>query len=242
MHPPPRPPGPDNRQIDLLLAQLGELDAFLAAPAQGNGELRRPEPRSVRPGSSRGSSAARSPAILETRRQRVAWLTTAAAAALLCLAIVPPKSDRGARPSPRGPERVASIAPAPPISLVTHVDTCADEDSFLVVLTRSWNNDCQCLTWRLHEFGHGVALARLMAGQELELAVELAVGATGEQFVVLALARDADDLPDEPEEGDILLECLNDADASATLDHAAQTVASCLPSSVTVVPRACLPR
>jgi hypothetical protein len=178
---------------------------------------------------------------LRGRGLRMVWTTSLATAAALVLALRAPTPgplsraqgdpafhiDYQAAPAAEAAARIATFRP------------CADRDAYAVVLFRGWSEECACLTWRVHEFADGSPLARLAAGEPVEIAVDVSGDPPVEQFIILALARRRGDLPTDDDDAQRLLACLNDA-APPSLpgepdEHYATALQSCLPGSARVV-------
>ncbi len=211
--------GPSDAQIDRLLRALIEADSL----ADGGG-----------PGLSFATTAG-------SGRPAITWAASLAVAAALVLALrtpvwVPP------HPAPRIPALEIDYQAGYAADASTRIATfrpCSDQDAYALVLFRGWSEDCACLTWRVHEFADGALLARLAAGEPVEITLEIAETPPVEQFIILALARRRGDLPAGSREALRLLDCLNDAAppswAGEPGEHYAAAVQTCLPGSAQVV-------
>ncbi len=180
------------------------------------------------------------------RRQPLDWLTGVAAAIALLMIV----SNAPQRPTPRS--SAAARAGIIPVSIeylptresldaprLDRLRSCSEQDVYTVVLFRGWNSDCGCVSWRLHEFSEGALLARLEAGEPLEIVLDVSDAPPIEQAVFLAVARRGDDLPSDRAREAALLACLNDAAPPEPIDlqpaRLKDSVASCLPNGVAVV-------
>lgn len=183
-------------------------------------------------------------------RRVLARLGAAGLAAAACVALIlasrfwqGPRSE----PGPHGAAMVHRAAFAPSVSfchepgsgqpVVDVIKPSISENSTLLALLRSWNPDCQCLAWSLHEWRDGGVVTQASPGDSLtiEYARE---PAPAESLLILAVAKDRAALP-QGEAVDAFLECLNVRTYDvATADPAvsAEVVAACLPRGVKVVP------
>jgi hypothetical protein len=122
----------------------------------------------------------------------------------------------------------------------------AHEPCTMLALFRIWNSTCQCLMWELHQWEDGVTLADVAPGESVDVRLDVGDSPPVQQLFVLAVARERGDLPGRPEKAEELLECLNHTapPLGATEDTVAYTsaVSACLPTGVTVVPAAFVPR
>ncbi|MBU0639805.1 MAG: hypothetical protein KKB50_13135 [Planctomycetes bacterium] len=200
------------------------------------------------------NAAGRSPQPVTSTRA-TPWLmrvaTFAAAAALL--AIVQVSLDRGRDGREPSPGPVVGQAGILPISVchdpalepawqprIDHFLTTADESCVVVAVFRAWNETCQCLDWRLHEWGEaGRTLAELDPDEMLDIALNVSDNPPVGQLLVLASSRQPDDLPATSVDAEALLECLNvvapPACPNSDVSAYASAVRACLPANVTLV-------
>lgn len=210
-----------DRRVEELIRCVVELDDLLATSSADS--------RIIGPGR-RSTSAAR----------WIGSLAVPVAAALAWAFLLPSEPQMGVADGADAPELLIDhlVHADDSESVVTTFRPCADEEAYAIVLLRAWNDECQCLMWRLYEFADGTALARLNAGEDLRVPIDAAGAPSIEQAVLFAIARSRDDLPDEPGETEELLECLNN-EAPPTLPGqpdgvCASALSSCLPSVVRV--------
>lgn len=210
--------GPSDVQIDRLLRGLIEADALQEDQRLGQ-----------RFGTTTGWSRA------------VTWTARLVVAAALVLALRTPVT---APLPPTLPAPVLAIdyqagSPADTAARIATFRPCADRDAYALVLFRRWSEECACLTWRVHKRADGSPLLRLVAGEPVEIALDVSESPPVEQFIILALARRRGDLPTDGDDARRLLDCLNDAAppswASEPGEHYAAAVQSCLPESAQVV-------
>ncbi len=221
----------NDRQLERLLAQLAEHDELFAPAA-------------------RPAIGARP--IARLRILGIGSLLPLAAAAAIAIFMlrVPNRVTRQPDPS----NRSVSLADASPLPIsVEHCtgkcesgtrqdvfQPCSDEDAFALVLYRTWSHDNRGLVWRLYRFADGTPLARLPAGEAVDIPVEVNSAPAVEQTVVLAVARHARDLPASQAETEDLLTCLNDSLPPARIEYPgqpAEAARGCLPQGVTVLPK-----
>lgn len=181
-------------------------------------------------------------------------LTAAAVAACLMLLtyLAQPessRSDRTARTSLAGLGRLApvSVSVCHEPSLVAedarridHFQATSDAGCVVVAVFRAWDEACQCLNWRLHEWDEaGRTLAELDPDQLLDIALDVTGNPPVGQLLVLATSRTPGDLPATSDDAAALLQCLNEVAPPICSDGDVRSFASavgeCLPSSVMLV-------
>ena len=117
----------------------------------------------------------------------------------------------------------------------------AAENCSVVAVFHRWYEDCQCLDWQLYSWEDGRPLADLSAQDVEDITLEVTDAPPVEQLLVIAIARNPADLPRDETEALALIACLEevapDADENEAASQYASAVRSCLPPSVTVVPR-----
>lgn len=118
----------------------------------------------------------------------------------------------------------------------------ADQNCVVLAVFRMWDAACQCGQWQLYDWGKGAAVARALAGTPLNIAIDVTDMPSVEQFLVVALAHDAADLPHGESETEALLACLNSSPLETEIPEDitgyASALESCLPPGVTVVSHA----
>lgn len=182
------------------------------------------------------------------RRIRFHWTAAAiAAAACVLFASRPAFFDRPAKPTQ--PVRLASnlkvdvctthngVAAAQ----VQRASSGADDDvTQIMALLRTWSEGCQCLTWDVYEWTNGRTLAALGGRQPLNVPVDVNGDPPVEQWVILAAAKRGT-LPENRDDADTLLDCLDSKVAPTSVDLQAvdysRVVSACLPADVRVVPQ-----
>ena len=179
----------------------------------------------------------RAPQPLRLRRQ------VAAAAVAACLALLlvhTPSSDSVA------PAIALRIDHCPSTALVggertDRFEPSASEHCVVLALFRTYQEECRCLTWRVHEWEDGRPLAELNPDRVLEIALDVTDAPPIEQLLVVAAARLPADLPADFEQAAELLECLNEmfppTECQADESAYASAVRACLGDSVTIVPQ-----
>ncbi len=117
--------------------------------------------------------------------------------------------------------------------------SCSEQDVYTLVLVRGWSSECACVRWDVHEFSEGTLLARLEAGEPLEIILDVSDSPPIEQAVFLAIAQHGGMLPADRAREAALLACLNDAAPPEPIDlqpaRLGESVAACLPTGVSVV-------
>ena len=214
-------------------AELRELEASL----QGRPVLR------MSP-----SDAGRRPEAASRRSMRIGWLVAAPFAAAACwLAFVTTDRESALPHAPLSTPAVIQIrevaAGGPgstdrPQRFVTE----ASQQFAMMALLRTWSNECECLSWTVHEFEDGGTVAMVDQLNRREVAIDVADAPPVAQLLVVAAADRRTDLPTTPAQTEALLACLNDrpvaheteVDAVALSDN----VMACLPHDVAVVPKA----
>ncbi len=217
----------NDRSIQNLLQQLGEAQLFLGhglgTSAHGRASV----------------SGVRLPAWLR------ATIPLTAAAVLALVMIWPPASRRPALSSLDGvPVVLARHAPMPePGKQVERFRSCSAEDAYAVVVLRAWSPDCGCVTWRVHEFDDGTRFARLPAGEDVSIHLDvLDDDPRVDQMFMLAVARQLGDLPLDRESAASLIECLNQSLPPEQLGEptgdSPEALVACVSPSVRVIPHA----
>lgn len=222
----------NDRQLERLLAQLAEHDELF----DGRARQAPPTPRTPR-----------------IQIVGIRALLPLAAAAAIALFLMRTPAARVLQPMP-APLQVslADVTPLP-ISMdhctgrcedgkrLDVMQSCSDEDAYALVLYRTWSHDYRGLVWRLYRFADGTSLAKLRAGEAIDIPVEVNSAPAVEQTVVLAVARRVGDLPVSTAETDDLLACLNDSLPPTRIEfpgQPAEAARGCLPQGVTVLPKA----
>jgi hypothetical protein len=167
-------------------------------------------------------------------------LTTAAAAAALLLFSVFgfPWSSGG--PIALGARHIPDEDP-----LMRGTEVSKREDTFqiysnkpchLLVILRTWSRDRDALVWNIYRGKDGISVAAVDFDRPLQFALDVTGDPPVRQFLVLAAASNAADLPRSKEETDRLMERLEgmEAPASESSSAVAAVVAACLPKGVTV--------
>jgi hypothetical protein len=177
-----------------------------------------------------------------TRGVPILWriAVPAAAAAALALAFFPTPASR---------ETVASV---PSVAIeywpgehgddgvrVDCFESTSTERCSVMAIFHSWRHECQCVEWQLYEWEDGRPLAELSPDEVRGIALDVTNAPPVEQLLVVAIAKDPTDLPEDEAAAIGLIACLDEvAPASAEDDRAneyAAAVRTCLPKSVRVV-------
>lgn len=166
----------------------------------------------------------------------------AAAAALLLAAMLPWRAPTGVGSADRGASGDSIATDSVHFSLP---HPCTDEASFAVLFFRTWSAECGCELWNVHEPTEGEVLVPLPVGESGTIAVRLADRPIGD-MVFLAVARQRDTLPTNPDDAHDLLHCLN----ISSFDHAEEpgsaalacAVERCMPEEVAVITQPLLRR
>lgn len=190
-------------------------------------------------GSCKRLDSAAAPQVARFAAQRVG-VVGAAAAALLAAWVLPgvPQFDAG--------RTIGSVAPVPvlvefgasPVDRdVRHFRPCSDENAFAVLLMREWSDECSCLRWDVLEAEPGRRLMELVAGQAVDIPIDLRNDPPIEQLVVLAVSRQREMLPSDEAGAEGLIACLNESAPPHLADErSSQFVSACLPQGVTLMP------
>jgi hypothetical protein len=220
----------NDRQLNTLIAMVLEVEDLEGSASAG---LKRPSQTLWDRRHAGGS-----PGI------RVAWAAAACVVLMTGLWLL-----RGTAPDPaRG--RVATIPvavrlmPQPPVEPTAEHDTielqpAGLDQHVMLALVRAWNRDCQCVAWRLHEWGEGLVSTPVVPGAACDISAPRGDSAPVGPVLVLASSGGGEQLPHRARDTEALLACLNEtaltpgADQDAT--QLASAVRSCLPSGVTVV-------
>lgn len=125
---------------------------------------------------------------------------------------------------------------------VDHFELFAEEDCVVLVLMRTWDEDCACLRWRVHSWldREGCLDPRrtLKSGESITLPVDVSNMPPCEHAVMVATARHLDELPIDFTEAAAVADCMEgsapdgtpDADVVAMLSGAP----SCFPREVSL--------
>lgn len=117
----------------------------------------------------------------------------------------------------------------------------ASEYCVVLAIFHTWRDDCQCLSWQLHEWEDGGMLAEFAPGQRLDITLDVTDAPPVEQLLVMAVAQNPDDLPSTIEETYGLMDCLNEVrpptDPCESAAAYASAVEACLPEGVRVIPQ-----
>ena len=183
-------------------------------------------------------------------RRLVSPALAAAASLLLVLQLSPTGPDSRLRPSIASAVALsASLDYCPAVA--THTGTRVDrfepvvgEPCVVLAIFHSWQDECQCLEWQLYEWEDGGALAEMTPDQLREITLDVTDAPPVQQLLVVAIARQASDLPRNDEQTTRLVHCLNEVQPPTApgenTDEYASAVRACLPNSedVTIVPQA----
>ncbi|MGE3182498.1 MAG: hypothetical protein AB7N71_12775 [Phycisphaerae bacterium] len=213
-----------DRQIEKLLRIVAEIDALEHGAASLNAAREAP-------------AAATLPRVIRLRR----WLSSAIAAAasivLFSTTIVEPTGTAVATTVPIHVSYVPKVDTTACCRRDCVTSTPAEPCAILAVLHR-WSSECQCMVWDLYDWAGGETVARVQAGEAVEVIADVQMPPTRDEVVLFAVARNRTDLPARGQEGaflDCLLETSDELDRSdASYTNAVKT---CLPDSVLVVPQ-----
>ena len=165
-----------------------------------------------------------------------------AAAAALFLTLWLPKMPQ--TPTPTAPTVQVAYWPGipnPDGSRIDCFEPIAPEGYALLAVFRLWQADCQCLAWHVYEWEDGQAATELVTDDICGIALDVTDQPPVEQLLLVAIARNPDDLPRDPAQASLLLQCLEDAtlpdDAGECAAAYASAAQACLPAGVTVVPQ-----
>ncbi|RMF84110.1 MAG: hypothetical protein D6744_03650 [Planctomycetota bacterium] len=208
-----------NERLNQLIRLVSEMDEHFDAPTQ-----RRPQP------------ARRSGTIAKA-------LAAAAAVAFGFLPrTTPPNSSS---PTHAGPTRVQiDYQPARIIRQAARIDAfeaCSAEQAYASILLRVYDDDCQCVKWRLHRFDDGAALCVMRPGEMIEFTLDVSTAPPVEQVAMLVLAAQRDALPMTSSEVADLLACLNESLPPTAIGEqptcCSAPAGDCLPPGVALVER-----
>jgi len=111
----------------------------------------------------------------------------------------------------------------------------------MLAVFRAWHQDCQCLAWQLHVWEDGRPSVELLPQDICDIMIDVTDAPPVEQLLLVAIARDPEDLPRNSAQAGDLLDCLNAViPPSGPNGHVAayaSAVRLCLPEGVTVVPQ-----
>jgi hypothetical protein len=173
------------------------------------------------------------------RDRRLPWRlgAGAAAAAAILLALLPPATI------PR-PQFEIAYCPAVPRYDGVRIDRfepSSPQQCAVLAIFHTWEKDCQCLAWQLYEWEDGRPLAEFTPDQVHDITIDVTDAPPLEQLLVVAIAKNARDLPSSEADTHDLLECLNElappTDPRDSATAYASAVRACLPDSVKVVPQ-----
>lgn len=217
----------NDRQLESLIRRVVELDQF-GEPLHAGRQGARPRPIA--------EAQAR-------RAQPARWLVPLAAAvfALFALRPVEVETEKG-----RSFAEFVTIDHIPRVShdARSRIDAfrpCADQDAAALVLFRVWDDACDCIEWKLHQFADGSAVTRLTAGEALDIRMDVTDAPALDQYFILAVARQRDGLPHSRRATQQLLTCLNSTCPPVFPGEdplpGAETVIECFPTGVELLQR-----
>lgn len=182
------------------------------------------------------------------------WIGLSAAAAACLLFILWPRSHP---PTPPAGEllTVAEASKEIPVEIdycpalprrdgvrIDRFEPSSPENCSVLAIFHTWHEECKCLAWELYEWEDGRPLAEFSPDRVLDIALDVTNAPPLEQLLVVAIARDPNDLPRSETDTCELLHCLNEVrpptDPGDTAAAYASAVRACLPKGVTVVPQA----
>lgn len=161
----------------------------------------------------------------------------AAAAAAILLALLPPAT------MPRPQFEIAYCPSVPRYDgvRIDRFEPSSPQQCAVLAIFHTWEKDCQCLAWQLYEWEDGRPLAEFTPDQVHDITIDVTDAPPLEQLLVVAIAKNASDLPSSEADTHDLLDCLNElAPPTNPRDGAAaytSAVRACLPDSVKVVPQ-----
>lgn len=178
-------------------------------------------------------------------RGRLGWLgVPLAAAAAVLLALLPqPSVPRTAIVIDAPPELEIAHWPnvQPDGAIVECFEPTATERVSVLAIFHRWHQDCQCMEWQLYEWEDGRRMAELSPDEIHDITIDVTDAPPVAQLLVVAVAKNPDDLPRDEAGAYELLDCLNDvvppSDAEGSDLAYASAVQACLPESVRVVPQ-----
>ncbi len=172
------------------------------------------------------------------------YLLSAATAAAVILALLPTLSNESPTPSANDtPFEIAYCPTVPQLNgiRIDRFEPSSPRECAVLAIFRAWHTDCDCLAWQLYEWDDGRPLAELTPEKVHEIMLDVTDAPPLEQLLVIAVAKNPNDLPRSESDTHDLLTCLNKVTPSSDLsDNAAayaSAVRSCLPDSVQIVPQ-----
>ena len=173
------------------------------------------------------------------------WGALAAAAALAFAFLVPPINRPDHRAMAAAPIGVQlEYRPAHTVGHTARIDAfeaCSPEMTYASVLFRVYDEDCQCLTWRLHQFEDGASQCLLHPGEMLQFTLDVTHTPPVAQVAMLVVASRRDVLPATTDEAEELLACLNNSLPPTGLGDqpvcCSAPVGDCLPPGVALLER-----
>ena len=173
------------------------------------------------------------------RGRRPLWwfgASAAAAAALLLMLLSPSPAQH--------PDFEIAYCPSAPRYDGVRIDRfepSSPQQCAVLAIFHSWQTDCQCLAWQLYHWEDGRPLAEFTPDQVHDITIDVTDAPPLEQLLVVAIAKNARDLPSSEADAHDLLDCLNElAPPTNPRDSTtayASAVRACLPNSVKVVPQ-----
>ncbi|MCK6483681.1 MAG: hypothetical protein HUU22_03645 [Phycisphaerae bacterium] len=224
----------EDRELDILLRLAIEADELVRADSE---PVRSADhrPRYVAPPI--GATAATTQPRRRTLVRRGLWSAAALSAAAALLWAMWPHGTPSSRDLVRG-HRVEVVSSGTPRG---HAAVGPSEECVVLAIFRESDGDCQCRAISPMDLGAGSSLDSIDPREFLRIALNASCSAEPEQVVVLAVAGPRKDLPDDADEADMIVACLDEsallAGADADGSSYAMAVRDCLPSGVSVVSR-----
>lgn len=224
----------DDRKLDILLCLAIEADELARADT---GAVRSADhgPRYVAP--LMGATAATTQPRRRTLVRRGLWSAAALSAAAALLWAMWPHGTPALRDRAPG-HRVEVVSSGSPHG---HTGVVEAEECVVLAIFRESDGDCQCRAISPMDLGAGSSLDSIDPREFLRIALNASCSAEPAQIVVLAVAGPRKDLPDEADEADMIVACLDESplltSAAADGSSYAMAVRDCLPSGVSVVSR-----
>lgn len=216
-------------QIEKLLGMLSEVEALESGPTL------------VREAATDSAPATTAPPIIRLRNWFGIAVAAAAAILLFSTTIVHDNSDDGASGPPK---RIAvNVSYTPKIDTTSCcrrdcVTSTPEESCAILAVLHRWSNECQCMVWDLYDWAGGETIARVQAGEPVNVITDVEMPPRQDEVVLFAVARDHNDLPARGQEA-AFLDCLLETSDEAERSDAgyASAVETCLPNNVLVVPQ-----
>lgn len=177
------------------------------------------------------------------RFSRIARAAIPIAAAVLLPLFLSPFGQKSAPHASHHPGSNAAMVSVDYLAAGSHsragtIHSCAQKPAMALVLLRIWEEDCQCIAWKLHENPDGSSWVVLHPDEPLDIPLEPGDAPAVEQAVLLAVSSDANPTETDAEQ---LLTCLNRECPAVWPGEEAladpSEVLPCLPSGVTLVRR-----